>query len=152
MNTTIQPSTELESVLQLRSELLPFEQPDKFASRNSLPDISAEVTPEPSSVIVPAATPIRQKRKPYMSKRFQTGSVRLVGKMWYGRYWRDVPGKETRDHPLVVLGSKSEMTKPEARRKLLDIIEKEGLNNNNFLERLEMPAVPALTFNGVADS
>jgi hypothetical protein len=84
-----------------------------------------------------------------MSKRFQIGSVRLVGKMWHGRYWRDAPGKEKRDHPLVVLGSKS---KPEARRKLLDILEKEGLNNTNFLERLEMPAVPALTFNGVADS
>ena len=119
---------------------------------NSLPDISAESTPQPSSVIVTAATPIRQKRKPYMSKRFQTGSVRLVGKMWHGRYWRDAPGKEKRDHPLVVLGSKSEMTKPEARRKLLDIIEKEGLNDTNSLERLVVPAVPALTFNDVANA
>lgn len=87
-----------------------------------------------------------------MSKRFQTGSVQLIGKMWHGRYWRDAPGKEKRDHPLVVLGSKSEMTKPEARRKLLSIIEKEGLNNNNFLERLVMPAIPASTFNTVADA
>lgn len=87
-----------------------------------------------------------------MSKRFQTGSVRLIGRMWQGRYWRDVPGKEKRDHPSVVLGSKSEMTKPEARRKLLDIIEKEGLNNTDFLKHLEMPAVPVMTFNGVVDS
>lgn len=87
-----------------------------------------------------------------MSKRFQTGSVRLIGKNWQGRYWRDVPGKEKRDHPSVVLGCKSEMTKPEARRKLLDIIENEGLNNTDFLKQPEIPAVPVLTFNGVADS
>ena len=120
---------------------------EAITSSSSLP-----VTSSKADAIVPAATPIRQKRKPYMSKRFQTGSVRLIGKNWQGRYWRDVPGKEKRDHPSVVLGCKSEMTKPEARRKLLDIIENEGLNNTDFLKQPEIPAVPVLTFNGVADS
>src|SRR5260370_9073327 len=77
---------------------------------NSLPDTSAESTPEPSSVIVPAATPIRQKRKPYMSKRFQTGSVQLVGKMWHGRYWRVASRKKKQGYSLVGLGSKTERT------------------------------------------
>jgi integrase len=71
--------------------------------------------------------------------------------MWYGRYRRDVAGQQNRSHLAVVLGSKSEMTKQQAKKKLLDIIVKEGLNNPNFLDGLTVPAVPALTFNAVAD-
>jgi integrase len=84
-----------------------------------------------------------------MSKRCQTGSLSLVGKKWYGRYWRDVPGSNKREHPLVVLGNKASMTKPEARRKLLDIIELEGLNSPRYLETVQRSAV---TFNNVADA
>ncbi len=84
-----------------------------------------------------------------MSKRSgQSGSVKLVGQKWYGRYWRDVPGKEKRDHPLVVLGNKSSMTKPEARRTLMDIITAEGVNTPQHLEKALKPAV---TFNSIAD-
>jgi integrase len=98
------------------------------------------------------ATTNRQQRKAgrSMSKRSgQSGSVRLVGSKWYGRYWRDVPGKDKREHPLVVLGEKSSMTKPEARRKLMDIIEAEGVNKPQHLERALKPAV---TFNSIADA
>ena len=64
-----------------------------------------------------------------MSKRSgQSGSVRLVGSKWYGRYWRDVPGKDTREHPSVIFGEKFSMTKPEAKRKLMDLIAAEGVN------------------------
>ena len=85
-----------------------------------------------------------------MSRRSgQTGSLKLVGQKWYGRYWRDVPGKEKREHPLVVLGEKSSMTKPEARRKLMAIIEAEGVNSPQHLERALKPAV---TFNSIADA
>ncbi len=85
-----------------------------------------------------------------MSRRSgQTGSLTLVGQKWYGRYWRDVPGKENREHPLVVLGEKSSMTKPEARRKLMAIIEAEGVNSPQHLERALKPAV---TFNSIADA
>jgi len=85
-----------------------------------------------------------------MSRRSgQTGSLTLVGQKWYGRYWRDVPGKENREHPLVVLGEKSSMTKPEARRKLMAIIEAEGVNTPQHLERALKPAV---TFNSIADA
>jgi integrase len=72
-----------------------------------------------------------------------------VGQKWYGRYWRDVPGKEKREHPLVVLGEKSSMTKPEAQRKLMAIIEAEGVNTPQHLERALKPAV---TFNSIADT
>lgn len=85
-----------------------------------------------------------------MSRRSgQTGSLKLVGQKWYGRYWRDVPGKEKREHPLVVLGEKSSMTKPEAQRKLMAIIEAEGVNTPQHLERALKPAV---TFNSIADA
>ena len=85
-----------------------------------------------------------------MSRRSgQTGSLTLVGQKWYGRYWRDVPGKEKREHPLVVLGEKSSMTKPEARRKLMAMIEAEGVNTPQHLERALKPAV---TFNSIADA
>ena len=88
-----------------------------------------------------------------MSKRSgQSGSVRLVGQKWYGRYWRDVPGKDKREHPLVVLGNKSEMTKPEAKRALMDIIAKEGVNTAEHLAQAMLPVVPSLTFNSVADA
>ncbi len=85
-----------------------------------------------------------------MSKRSgQSGSVRLVGCKWYGRYWRDVPGNEKREHAHVILGEKSSMTKPEARHKLMDIIVAEGVNKPQHLERALKPAV---TFNSIADA
>jgi integrase len=85
-----------------------------------------------------------------MSRRSgQTGSLTLVGQKWYGRYWRDTPGNEKREHPLVILGEKSSMTKPEAKRKLMAIIEAEGVNTPQHLERALKPAV---TFNSIADA
>lgn len=84
-----------------------------------------------------------------MSKRCQLGSIRLVGNKWYGQYWRDVPGQQKREHPLVVLGSKSEMNKNEARRKLLGILDKEGVNAPDYLVKV---SARALTFNDVADA
>ena len=71
--------------------------------------------------------------------------------MWYGRYRRDVAGQEKRRQIAVVLGRKCEMTKQQAKKKLLDIIVEEGLNNPNFLDRMAVPAVPALTFNAVVN-
>src|SRR5260370_42436318 len=98
------------------------------------------VVPASGGTLSPA-TPLQQKRKRQMSTRFQTGYVRLVGKKRYGRYRRDVAGQEKRNQIAVVLGSKSEMTKQQAKKKLLDIIVAEGLNNPNFLDKLRLPAV-----------
>lgn len=110
------------------------------------------VTDETVDGMLSIATRIRQQRKAgrSMSKRSgQSGSVRSVGCKWYGRYWRDVPGKEKREHAHVILGVKSSMTKPEARRKLMEIIEVEGVNEPQHLERALKPAV---TFNSIADA
>lgn len=120
---------------------------ERVAARQHIP-----VTVATTDGILSPATRIRQQRKAgrFMSKRSgQSGSVRLVGCKWYGRYWRDVPGKEKREHAHVILGEKSSMTKPEARRKLMEIIEAEGVNKPQHLERALKPAV---TFSSIADA
>jgi integrase len=118
----------------------------------AVPEISATVVPLLCDSIA-AATQTQQQRKgsgrSMLRRSGQSGSVRLVGKKWYGRYWRDVPGKEDRAQPLVILGHKSSMTKPEARRKLMEIIEAEGINKPQHLEKALKPAV---TFNSIADA
>ena len=75
-----------------------------------------------------------------MRRRCQTGSVGLRNGTWFGRYWKDVPGKDKREHPYVVLGTKQEMTKTEAKRKLLEIIFQEGVNTPEHLEEARKPS------------
>lgn len=99
---------------------------------------------------LPAATPFRQKGRKYMSKRSgQSGQVFLRCDRWVGRFYADVPGETNRMRRAVVLGMKRELTKPEAKRKLLEIITAEGVNTPTHLERsLRPPTV----FNDVADA
>jgi hypothetical protein len=62
----------------------------------SVPDAPSRdsSTGQVCGIVCDQAAPLRQKRK-YMSKRSgQSGSVRLIGTKWYGRYWRDVAGKK----------------------------------------------------------
>lgn len=48
----------------------------------------------------------------------QRGSLELRNGLWRGRYLVDVPGQQSRRRVAVILGKKSQMTKPEARRLL----------------------------------
>jgi len=82
-----------------------------------------------------------------MAGRFQTGSVRLKSKTWYGRYRKDFP--DHREQVSVVLGYKPVMrTKAEAQAKLQQLLVAEGVNEPDYLERVTKPAT---TFNDVAD-
>lgn len=84
-----------------------------------------------------------------MSKRpGQTGQVALRHNRWIGRYYVDVPGEVKRRRRAVVLGLKHELTKPEAKLKLLNIITAEGVNTPEHLER---SLRPIKAFNHVAD-
>jgi len=97
-----------------------------------------------------AATPFRQKGRKYMSKRSgQTGQVFLRNDRWVGRFYVDVPGATKRKRRAIVLGMKQELTRPEAKRRLLDIIMQEGVNTPSHLQRSLRPPT---TFADVADA
>src|SRR5207245_1852261 len=68
---------------------------------------------------------------------------------WVGRFYVDVAGQSKRMRKAIVLGMKTELTKTEARLKLLTTITAEGVNTPAHLERsLRPPKV----FNDVADA
>ncbi len=82
-----------------------------------------------------------------MANRYQTGSVRLKSKTWFGRYRKDFPDR--REQVSVILGYKPTMrTKAEAKAKLQQMLVAEGINQHDYLERILRPAT---TFNDVAD-
>lgn len=83
-----------------------------------------------------------------MSRRSgQSGQVFLRCGNWVGRFYEDVPGQSKRRRRAIVLGMKGKLTKPEARRKLMDTIQEAGVNTPAYLER---SINPPLTFAGVA--
>jgi len=99
---------------------------------------------------VRAATPFRQKGRKYMSKRSgQRGQVFLRNERWVGRFYVDVPGDSKRKRRALVLGTKRELTRSEAKRKLLEILTQEGVNSPTHLERSLRPPT---TFADVADA
>ena len=85
---------------------------------------------------VAAATPDRKRGKSMSRRSGQTGTVVKKGKMWYGRYREDVPGQDQRRNLCVPLGPIKTMTKAEAKRKLRSILEKDGINAADYLERV----------------
>ncbi len=103
----------------------------------SQPDPNAVVPPPPAHDIV-LPTPKRRRKGPCMSRRRgQTGYVwqknQSGTKYWdatipaYGQVWVDVPGKEKRQRKFYQLGECR--TKSEARRRLKEMIEKDGINS-----------------------
>jgi hypothetical protein len=64
-----------------------------------------------------------------MSRRTgQNGTVEERNGAWRGRFLTDDPGQMERQKRSFVLGFKKDMTKSEAKRKLKEIIRKEGIN------------------------
>jgi integrase len=124
---------------------LNFPQGNVVLTEFPCPGTAVEVT---SALVAPDRQQRRGTGRTMSRRSGQSGSVKLVGKKWVGRYWRDVPGKAKREHPAVILGSKSSMTKPKAKRKLMDLIDAAGVNTPEHLEKATKPAV---TFNGIAD-
>lgn len=84
-----------------------------------------------------------------MSKRSgQAGQVFLRNNRWVGRFYVDVPGQANRIRKAIVLGMKKELTKPEARNMLKEMLSEEGVNTPEHLER---SLRPPKTFDEVAD-
>lgn len=72
----------------------------------------------------------------------QAGSVFKKGNTWRGRYLVDVPGSDKRVYRSVLVGmSKGEqaMTKPEAKLKLKNLIQEQGINTEAHLVRSLSP-------------
>ena len=73
------------------------------------------------------------RRRKSLSRRIgQNGYVEVKNGYYRGRYRIDVPGQHERVNRAVILGSVSEMTKSEARRKLKSVIAVEGLNEPSY--------------------
>jgi integrase len=105
---------------------------------------STELQSTAPTVTLPAATTIRRKRGPSLSRRIgQTGNVFQHSKEWnpaapaYGRYWIDIPGAE-RKRRTVTLGVCT--TRSAARRKLREHIEAEGVNTAHSFTSTTAPA------------
>jgi integrase len=68
----------------------------------------------------------------------QSGSIFKKGHTWRGRYLEDIPGSDKRKYRSVLLGmavGEQAMTKPEAKRKLKDLIQEAGINTEAHLVR-----------------
>jgi integrase len=81
-------------------------------------------------VIIPAATvrTVHRRGKSMSRRTGQNGTIEERNGAWRGRYLIDVPGQLDRQKRSVVLGFKKDMTKSEAKRKLKEIIRREGID------------------------
>jgi integrase len=71
-----------------------------------------------------------------MSRRSgQSGSVCIKGTKYIGRYRVDVPGQNKRVRRTVVIGDRSQFTKPQAVRWLAKFVEEQGVNHASHLAR-----------------
>src|SRR5882762_8321005 len=100
------------------------------------------------SDIIPAATvrTVHRRGKSMSRRTGQNGTVEERNGAWRGRYLVDVAGQAQRQKRSVVLGFKKDMTKSEAKRKLKEIIRKEGIDlptyvipsTEGFAQRVEL--------------
>ena len=81
-----------------------------------------------------------RKRGKSMARRCQSGTVVLIGDVWYGRFRVDVIGQEARVRRAVPLGSKKEgMSKQMAKSKLLHLLEEQGVNSADVFTEVVQP-------------
>lgn len=68
----------------------------------------------------------------------QSGYVTKKRGVWWGRWYADVPGQEKRTRKAVLLGPVSDLTKSQAKRKLLVHLEQKGVNSEvNFVKAVK---------------
>jgi Phage integrase family len=87
-------------------------------------------TLEQACASIASATPNRKGRS--MNRRYgQSGYAVKKGNMWHGRYYVDL--QERRKRVSVPIGPVDQFTKPEAKRKLRDLLEQSGVNTEAHL-------------------
>lgn len=93
---------------------------------------SEQVCPEVevARASIASATPNRKGRS--MNRRYgQSGYIVKKGNMWHGRYYVDL--QDRRKRVSVPLGPIDQFTKPQAKRKLRDLLEQSGVNTEAHL-------------------
>jgi len=75
-----------------------------------------------------------------MSRRSgQSGVVVVKGDWYHGRYYVDVPGQEERVRKSMPIGRVKDVTKPQAKRKLAEMLNEMGVNSSAHLDRALQP-------------
>jgi len=82
----------------------------------------------PDIIDIATVRTVHRRGKTMNRRTGQNGTVEVRDGVWRGRYLVDVPGQFERLKKSVVLGSKKDMNRTEAKRKLMEIILKEGIN------------------------
>ena len=140
-------------MLAVNEERYVRELPARMAGSRSDPNA---IAPPPPAHDIVLPTPKRRRKRPCMSRRRgQTGYVwqknQSGSKNWdatipaYGQVWIDVPGKEKRQRKFYQLGECR--TKSEARRRLKEMIEKDGINSSVDIAR----SIDSTTFSQQAE-
>lgn len=78
-------------------------------------------------------TPFRKGRRSMSRRSGQDGSISIRNNQYVGRYYEDTA--EGRTRRAMILGSVKEMSKPEAKRRLREIISRAGVNEVSHLEQ-----------------
>ena len=69
----------------------------------------------------------------------QSGVVVVKGDWYHGRYYVDIPGQEERVRKSTPIGLAKDMTKPQAKRRLAEMLNEMGVNSSAHLDRALQP-------------
>jgi integrase len=107
--------------------------------------ISRFTNSQPEVESTPVASDQRRKGRQSMSRRSgQKGSVCKKGRMWYVRFYEDVPGQQKRVRRGVPIGpwkGPGKLTKSEAERKASELIQSLGINTEEHFNRAVLPVM-----------
>src|SRR5260370_6935352 len=84
--------------------------------------------PAPAIINVATVRTVHRRGKSMSRRTGQNGTLEERNGAWRGRFLVDVPGQMERQKRSVVLGFKKDMNKSEAKRKLKEIIRREGID------------------------
>lgn len=106
---------------------------------HTLVEAAAVDAADPRCATIPPATPSRKRGKSMARRPGQNGTVVVKGDWWHGRYYEDAPGQETRVRKSLPIAPRNSMTKPEAKRRLRELLGEAGVNTAAHLERAAGP-------------
>jgi hypothetical protein len=89
---------------------------------------------------VPEATPVKRKRGKSLSRRTgQDGHIEKSGRWFVVRFWKDIPGQETRMHVrerVCPISGPGLLSRSERKRKAREIINKSGADSPEYFKQV----------------